>query len=313
MPRRRGFTLIELLVVIAIVAVLIGLLLPAVQKVREAASRMKCQNNLKQIGLAVHNYEGATGRLPPQYTIVTPVAPPTGSGSPQGVSAFTWLLPYLEQEAVFRRLALNRSIMDAINQPPPVGTNDGAAAAVPAFLCPNSPTGRQDPFTNQPFAQGPTDYAVPIQLDDRLVSNGFVPAGTPTGPNIGLFNMERPGTFRTCTDGLSNTLLVGECPGRPEAYVRGPAKTPGLYIQSGGWIDSFNGLIVAGYDRDGGTPGNGGFVLGSNNYQQLFSFHTGGVNVAMGDGSVRFLLDATPTRNVVAAITARGGETLGLD
>ncbi|MEO2090254.1 MAG: DUF1559 domain-containing protein, partial [Gemmataceae bacterium] len=105
---RQAFTLIELLVVIAIISTLIGLLLPAVQKVREAASRMKCQNNLKQIGLALHNYEGANGRYPVGYQSTPGVGfrdPQTGDWGP-GWSWLAYLLPYVEQDNLFRALKL---------------------------------------------------------------------------------------------------------------------------------------------------------------------------------------------------------------
>src|SRR5215467_14275276 len=110
-PSRRGFTLIELLVVIAIIAVLIGLLLPAVQKVREAAARMACQNNLKQLGLGLHNYENAQGAFPPSYVLtVTP---------PATVQAYSWgvlILPYVEQDNLYRGYQFNQLINSAANE-----------------------------------------------------------------------------------------------------------------------------------------------------------------------------------------------------
>src|SRR5262245_48264270 len=107
--RRRGFTLIELLVVIAIIAVLIGLLLPALQKVRESSARSSCLNNMKQIGIALHNYSTAEGGLPP-YGKTTP--------SPKGHSIHTFLLPYMEQDNVYKMIRLDKAWDDALNLPP---------------------------------------------------------------------------------------------------------------------------------------------------------------------------------------------------
>src|SRR5437868_6691790 len=114
--RRSGFTLIELLVVIAIIAILIGLLLPAVQKVREAAARLQCQNNLKQLGLAAHNYHSSYNRLPPGYNGVTPnihyLAPGWDLylGNPKWVGVLVYLLPYVEQDNIYKQL---RTMNDA--------------------------------------------------------------------------------------------------------------------------------------------------------------------------------------------------------
>jgi prepilin-type N-terminal cleavage/methylation domain-containing protein/prepilin-type processing-associated H-X9-DG protein len=208
MSRRRAFTLIELLVVIAIISALIGLLLPAVQKVREAAARVSCQNHLKQIGLALHNYEGREGRFPPGYTSGQPLTDGTGPG--WGWAAH--LLPDLEQENLHRTITLT--------QPLTAPVNAAAVAQNIKFLrCPSDP--RQDPIR-------PADFVNPGGLAGELGRSNYVGCygNTPflgedpkvlTTPLV-IDGVSGRGTFlrnsRTriadVTDGLSNTLGVGE-------------------------------------------------------------------------------------------------------
>src|SRR5207253_7317175 len=148
--RRRAFTLIELLVVIAIIAVLVGLLLPAVQKVREAANRMSCQNNLHQIGVAVHNYHDSYGAFPPwgfDFTAAPNQAAGTAPQNPnmygpqtQGHSAFTMILPFLEQDNVINIARVDYSVIDQNNLPPNWGLSPAGATVIKSYLCPSAPT-----------------------------------------------------------------------------------------------------------------------------------------------------------------------------
>jgi prepilin-type N-terminal cleavage/methylation domain-containing protein len=143
--RRGGFTLIELLVVIAIIAVLIGLLLPAVQKVREAAARMSCSNNLKQLGLAMHNYENTNGKLPAWgFNFPTNPNPSNPYGNQkQGFSAIVLIAPYIEQGNLANLVNLNKSLLDPANLPAPApgANNPFGTTPVKVFVCPSTPSG----------------------------------------------------------------------------------------------------------------------------------------------------------------------------
>jgi prepilin-type N-terminal cleavage/methylation domain-containing protein len=136
---RAGFTLIELLVVIAIIATLIGLLLPAVQKVRAAAARLSCQNNLHQIGLALYNYESGNGYCPPAFVILPsndPTVPPPAPGT-AGHSMFVFVLPYVEQGNVYQQIDPAKGFFSSANMPP---TNRAYGTTIKSFLCPASPS-----------------------------------------------------------------------------------------------------------------------------------------------------------------------------
>jgi prepilin-type N-terminal cleavage/methylation domain-containing protein len=239
--RRAGaaaaFTLIELLVVIAIIAILIGLLLPAVQKVREAAARMACSNNLKQIGLAIHNYASANNDYLPTGGEGTG---PTGSGGLQtvmdNVSTWTMLLPYLEQDNVYKQINTSiRYSQQVINQGGSVDTGSGNIApfnaVIKTFVCPSNPSGGSSGKDTQGF--GTCDY-MPISYTDIDPITGLRWKATATAANgrvdgllhatgvgsAGMYNV--PGTpylsgafkIGAVPDGTSNTIAIGEDVGR---------------------------------------------------------------------------------------------------
>src|SRR5262245_19265608 len=196
--RRRGFTLIELLVVIAIIAILVGLLLPAVQKVREAAQRLSCQNNLKQLGLACHSFHDAHQRFP--------VAVDRGGLSPAG-SWMGWIgqiLPYIEQGAVYEQLLVSQ--------------NNARVYPIPSVVCPSHPKGLDPVMNGGAVYSYCSDYSAITGLDRW--GKGY--AGNPAAP-VGAYPAEGIISGRTdlrviyvtaaaVTDGLSNTLLIGELP-----------------------------------------------------------------------------------------------------
>ncbi len=275
--KRRAFTLIELLVVIAIIGILISLLLPAVQKIRAAAARLQCQNNLKQLGLACHNYHDANQSLPPGYLALTSYADGATDTTPGwGWAAF--LLPYLEQGPLYQQLDFTR----------PVENSSAVQTLVKLFLCPaDSPPSAAfvvgDPTGAPVIVAAPSSYAATCGPDASDVAD-------PTG--LGVFYRNSRTRFTDITDGTSQTVMIGErawldsqgiWAGAPAGAVlrAGPrnswqtvtAPAPTLVLAHNNWINIKS-------DADGGLD-------------DLSSYHTGGVNVLFADGSVHFIHSIT--------------------
>jgi len=287
--RRKGFTLIELLVVIAIIAILIALLVPAVQKVREAAARIQCANNLKQIGLAAHAYESANKKLPPGY-----LGPYPATGDPQYppsygyqcVGTLAYILPYMEQTAVYSQL-MNGVPQDYLSVNAVYGGfwNYGgpwaaAQAKIPTYVCPSdSPdTNTTGTFVllhcgnNGQFMGGYFGTPNTIGRTNYLGVQGYFGEGFPSSYK-GLFT-NRSGVSMnklTARDGASNTLMFGEALGGPEGRSR---------AYSYGWIDSAMPTAW-------GLPTAAQNAAPSDDWWHYSSNHTGIVQFCFGDGSVR--------------------------
>jgi prepilin-type N-terminal cleavage/methylation domain-containing protein/prepilin-type processing-associated H-X9-DG protein len=318
---RAAFTLIELLVVIAIIAVLIGLLLPAVQKVREAASRAKCSNNLKQIGVALHNYHGALGFMPAYgFDFATQPNPPFGT---KGHGALGLILPYMEQDNVYRLARTDRTVVDPVNLPPNYGTSDAGTVNIPSYQCPATPPHTIDYapyFVSIGFPNagamhlGGTDYAVVKGIAAQLASS-CCPAGTPSGNTGALGTKGQTRRLTDISDGTSNTLLVVEDAGRQQVWADGTMVMPNGPGQVGwtlnaAWSDYDTAVTVTGFSTDGLTSGGGCCVINCNNVSQIYSFHTGGANALRADGSVTFLNASVPAAVVAALVSYMGGEVI---
>jgi prepilin-type N-terminal cleavage/methylation domain-containing protein/prepilin-type processing-associated H-X9-DG protein len=325
---RRGFTLVELLVVIAIIGVLVALLLPAVQAAREAARRMSCQNNLKQIGLASHNFHDITGEMPRAYKPET------------GLSWHVYLLPYIEQQPLFNAFdttTVNWTHTSA-NRNDPHGLK-----IVGSYQCPSCNLKRQ-PFNSPHHINGPTDLIPPNTGSPAAVPHYYgvngprggvgngggtgggtgggasqYPVGTATHETVpaatsGIF--QRDGTIRMAriTDGTSNTLMVAE-----------------MSWLSPQWGTRWRTWVRGGDEYQGIMPGRPSFVVSCRNVtnpiNSIFkanlivpyndvpfgSMHPGGMNATFGDGSVRFV-NQTMSMQTYRAIASRDqGETDNLN
>jgi prepilin-type N-terminal cleavage/methylation domain-containing protein/prepilin-type processing-associated H-X9-DG protein len=322
---RSAFTLIELLVVIAIIAVLIALLLPAVQSAREAARRSQCVNNLKQIGLALHNYETSLGCFPMSMGFD---APGFGYPEPVSYSGLSMLLPYMEQTVVFN--AINYSVVrgDPAN-------NTATATSVNSFLCPS------DPQQNLPAGEAGENYRPNSGSGLQYVSGASDPWGFNTSlpPFNGPFYPVSKTRIAEITDGTSNTAAFSEMGLGDMSNAIGSAKTDQFWTQT--WpsttdqaISDCQSFPVTDLTKQGLSTSGVPWLVGSTSAMYnhvntpnmrtcIFppgrivntanSYHPGGVNVLLCDGSVRFVKDSTSLPTWRALGSRNGAEVISAD
>ncbi|MFO0954095.1 MAG: DUF1559 domain-containing protein [Isosphaeraceae bacterium] len=344
--QRRGFTLIELLVVMAVIGVLVGMLLPAVQSARESARRAQCVNNLKQLGLAIHNYEGSVGALPPAYvgdisttgTAFGVSYPDDNRNGPPGFAWGTLLLPYLEQAPVYAAFNTGLPCWAPAN-------TTSARVKLSAFLCPSVPdaadafsvqrftagTGQNPsnpaPFnpavvfsathyvtnagTQQPWGRSP-QYSADFDMAEPVTSGGQTLPSAIDGPFYRNARVRLAGI----TDGLSQTIFLGEHSGS---------------LSDKTWVGVVPGACTPPRPRWRSEPNSGGCLVGVHSgpdvhdhpqvvihgpnhpfrhTDEMYSDHPGGVNVLMGDGSVRFISQNIDPRTWVGLSTRNGGEVV---
>lgn len=312
--RRKAFTLIELLVVIAIIAVLLGLLIPAVMKVREAANRMKCANNLKQLGLALRLYEASFQKFPPGQ--VRGPMREAGVSKAVGHGWGPFILGFIEQEGMADKYHWYLSNTDPANQ-------EVVMTPLKVFQCPSAEADRYyygGPFASYGGMAACGDYGPTWGVDAALVSLKLIvtpadsPYPIPDGyPNplpifqtyLGVLVPNQMTRRQDIRDGTSNTIMLAEDAGRPALWISG-REVPDQSTLGGPWEAFYSGFVVRGSNADGSSPGP--CAINCTNNREVYSFHPGGANAVFADGHVQFLQKGMSIQVLADLVTRAGGE-----
>jgi prepilin-type N-terminal cleavage/methylation domain-containing protein len=320
-----GFTLVELLVVIAIIGILIGMLLPAVQTVREAARRTECLNNMRQLGISLHNYESAHRAFPPSRLIPDKNSIPGDLTNGSGKSAFqswtTLILPFVEQGNLADTFNYRTAWFDNVESE----NHTTISTPLQLFRCPSTPTSeRFDPYHVIGAAAG--DYGSINEVKKKVYTRVLGVDAPDGSARIGLLSKFDKNPIASCLDGTSNTFFVSECAGQPEVFISGGRMTSedfanytddkviefnGRLVPTDGcgWADPDCGFSVNGASPDGLTK-YGPTMINAINVSESFSFHPQGASFALADGSVRFVAADVSPSVFVGLCTRAGGEVL---
>ena len=326
---RQGFTLVELLVVIAIIGVLVALLLPAVQAARESARRTSCSNNMKQLGLACHNFHDTYQFIPPSR-VASGGFPQLGSPPNAYAGWAVWLLPYMEGGNVYNIYDTKLHFGHANNR-------KAIETQIPTFYCPSSPrrnrvaptftVNQGGTFTVSNAAC--TDYTVIRHVErglwqahPTLVDNydqGTAAPDVITGRHVGPHSYNTGSNWRvnrwsSVTDGLSNTLFYVEDAMRGEPYVANGRRNPNplvISVPGGAWSDEANEFGFQGCTPPlDSRPGTNPVAINCTNNGEPYAFHPAGLNITLCDGSVRFISNSISVRTFARLTTAGAGEQI---
>jgi len=332
---RSAFTLVELLVVIAIIGILVGLLLPAVQAAREAARRMSCGNNLKQIGLSAHNHESSFKYLPAWGREFPTTDTYAASGNPwfaltgdarKPFGALGQLLPFLEQNNLHAKFDLKKPLVDPVNLAPPfpgaLNTAD-IFGKIPTYVCPSTPESPSDygPYfsqigfpSGQSYILARTDYAPMRGVHSSLAVCAGLPSSNTDNAMLGSNNLITKWNVKLgeISDGLSNTVMFYEIAGKQGIWFKGKnIAVPPAFINLNSFYGDWN---IARRPRglSGANPAlpleAGCSFLNVVNADNPYSFHSGGVQTVRGDGSVSFMASSISPQVFVAMLSRDGGE-----